>query len=336
MDKLIKEFKYTASLTADWKQDFVHGLGGTITDNKLMNFPLESANGSGYFINISDGVSVLVLDLILEESLRFTRIPSEEDFWVLHYDMSDNFSKHYVDDVKYNIGYKSKLGFAIIDSHLSSTYISPVGERTYSLRLYIQKTFFKSFYEEIALENDFKNIFGDKIKKKFCYGHMDSRSKVILYSLKQHSMVDANYEFLLKGSIYKLLAYFVERLNSNGSNKGLFLEKDLDAIMKAQEYLLSNLFLPYPGLIVLSKIANMSISKFRSLYFNVFGISSASFLKNEKLILAKELLESGEFKLISDVAYELGYNKVSHFSIIYKKHHGHLPNVVFKAKLQSM
>jgi AraC-like DNA-binding protein len=332
MDITIPEFKHTATLTPDWQQDFVNELGCTIIDNKQMNFPEKKASGSSYFIEISPDVSVLIVDLVLNEPMRFTRVPSEEDFWIVYYDMSDNISKHFIDDVKHQIGYKSKLGFAIIDSHLQSTYVSPVGERAYSLRLYIRKSFIKSYFRESVLEKNFKNVFDDKIKKMFYYAHIDSRSKVALHNLKQQKMDNINYEFLLKSTAYKLFGYFVERLNSNMPNAGLFLEKDLSAIMKTQEYLMSNLLMPFPSVKLLSEIANMSISKYRNLYTNVFGMSPATFFKNEKLILAKELLESANFKHISDIAYELGYNKTSYFSLVYKKYHGNLPNEVFKAK----
>jgi AraC-like DNA-binding protein len=332
MDISIPEFTHTLSLKPGWEQDFVEGLGCTITDNKRLNFPEKVANGSGYFVEISQDVSVFIVDLVLNEPMRFTRIPSEEDFWIVYYDMSDNFSKHFVDDIKHKIGYKSKLGFAVIDSNHKSTYVSSVGERVYSLRLYIRKSFIKNYFKDAVLDQDFKDVFDNKKEKMFYYGHIDSRSKVALYNLKQLSMDDTNYEFLLKSTTYKLFGYFVERLNSNAST-GLFLEKDLNAIMKTQEYLLSDLLLPFPGIKFLSEMANMSISKYRILYRNVFGISSNSFFKNQKLILAKELLESGNFKLISDIAYELGYNKTSYFSEVYKKYHGNLPHTVFKAKI---
>lgn len=332
MDITIPEFKHTASLSPKWQLDFVDGLGCTIVDDKLMYFPESKASGSSYFMEISPDVSVLIVDVVLHEPMRFTRIPSEEDFWIVYYDMSDNFSKHFVDDVKHNIGYKSKLGFAIIDSNLKSTYVAQVGERSFSLRLYIRKSFIKKYFQDAFLDKDFKNIFENKIKKMFYYGHIDSRSKIVLYNLKQQKMNDANYEFLLKSTIYKLFGYLVERLNTNMPKAGLFLEKDLSAIMKTQEYLLSNLLIPFPGVKVLSEIAHMSVSKYRNLYANVFGMSPASFFKNEKLILAKELLESGNFNLISDIAYELGYNKTSYFSLVFREYHGYLPNVVFRTK----
>ncbi|MCC9070291.1 AraC family transcriptional regulator [Flavobacterium sp. F-65] len=332
MDITIPEFKHTTSLTPEWQQDFADRLGCTRVNNKLMYFPESKASGSSYFMEISPDISILIVDLVLHKPMRLTRMPSEEDFWIIYYDMSDNFSKHFVDNVKHNIGYKSKLGFAIMDSNHKSTYVSQVGQRSFSLRLYIRKSFIKTYFQDEFLDKDFKNVFDDKTRKMFYYGHIDSRSKVVLHSLKQQKMDLMNYEFLLKSATYKLFGYFVERLNSNMPKVGLFLEKDLTAIMKTQKYLLSNLMVPFPGIIVLAEIAHMSISKYRNLYASVFGMSPATYFKNEKLILAKELLQSGKFKLISDIAYELGYNKTSYFSLVFKQYHGYLPNVVFKAK----
>lgn len=331
MDLSIPEFKHSASLSSKCLDDYINTLGWKFND-KIITFPEKMADGSGYFLEISPDISVIVVDMTLKTPMRFTRMPSEEDFWVVYYDMSDNFNKHFVDNIKHKTGYRSKLGFAIVDSGLKSTYVSAVGERSFSLRLYIRKSYMKNFFKNAILQNDFKNIFDNKERKMFYYGHIDSRSNVQLFQLKQQNMHDSNYEFLLKGISYKILGYFLERLKSNMPEGGAFLEKDLLSVMNSQEYLLSDVLKPFPGVRALSKIANMSISKFQSLYVSVFGMSPASFFKNEKLRLAKELLESGKYLLISDVAYELSYFKTSYFSIQYKKYHGHLPKEVFKSR----
>lgn len=331
MDLSIPEFKHSASLSPKWLEDSLNKLGCKF-NNKIVSFPENTASGSCYFLEISPDISAFVVDLTLKKPMRFTRMPSEEDFWVVYYDISDGFNKHFVDNVKHKIGYTSKLGFAIVDSRTKSTYVSSVGERAFSLRLYIRKSYIMGYFKNSIVEKDFKNIFDDEKRKMFYYGHIDSRSNVQLFQLKSQNMHDSNYEFLLKGITYKIFGYLLERLNADMPEAGAFLEKDLLAIMHSQEYLLSDVLKPFPGVKALSKMANMSISKFQNLYLNVFGMSPASFFKNEKLRLAKELLESGKYWLISDVAYELNYFKTSYFSLQYKKYHGHLPKEVFKSK----
>lgn len=329
MSDLTPEFKHIYSLTPEWQQKFVDELGGVI-EKKIMSFPAETATGSSSFLEINPDVSVDIIDLVLNRPIRFIRMPSEDDFWIVYYDLSESYSKHIVDDVKHKIGYKSKLNFAIVDNSIPSSYLATVGERFYSLRLFIRKSYLKTFFNDSEFETDFKDVFDDKKKKMFFYGHIDSRSKVILHNLKQQNIENPSYEFLLKGSVYNLLGYLIERLKVKMPNMETHFEKDIDAVMFSQQYLLSNLIAPFPGIEFLAKSAHMSSTKYRSLYNNIFGMSPALFFKNEKLLLAKELLESGDFKLISDVAYELGYNKTTYFSSIFRNYFGVLPNTLLR------
>ncbi|MET3021097.1 helix-turn-helix transcriptional regulator [Flavobacterium hydatis] len=323
------EFQHIYSLTPEWRQKFIDELGGTIIDEK-MYFAEENASGSCCFLEILPDISVVIIDSVLNQPIRFTRLPSVDDFWIVYYDLSDSFSKHIVEDINHKIGYKSKLNFAIVDSKIKSSYLATVGERFYSLRLFIRKSYMKTFFDHGEFETDFKDVFDDNIKKMFFYGHIDSRSKVALHSLKQQDIDNPNYEFLLRGVAYTLFSYLIERLNAKMPNMATHLEKDIDAIMLSQQHLLSNLLIPFPGIEFLANIANMSATKYRSLYNTIYGMSPALFFKNEKMLLAKELLESGEFKLISDVSYELGYNKTAYFSSIYRNYFGVLPNTALR------
>jgi AraC-like DNA-binding protein len=328
MDSLLPEFEHTYSLKPHWQQKYVDELGCTITNEKVMHFPKNVIDGTSYFTEISPDVSVVVIDAVLQKEMRFTRLKAEEEFWIIYYDLSDNFNNHVVNNVKHKIGYASKLGFGIVDSQISSSYDAKVGDRVYSFRLFIKKDAVKAFFEKEKIEKRFKNIFESNKKKIFFYGHIDSRSKVVLHDLKQYNIESFNYEFLLKNAAYNLLAYFYERLRDDGSTMKSLFEKDAVAITNSQDFLLSDLLMPFPGIIRLAEIANMSVSKFTNLYKYIYGKSPALFFKIEKLELAKELLESGNFNSISDLSYTLGYNNAAYFSYVYKKHFGVLPDLV--------
>ena len=141
------EFKHIYSLTPEWQQKFVDEFGGIIVDN-YMSFPSEAACGSSYFLEILPDMSVDLIDLVLNRPIHFTRMPTDEDFWIVYYDLSESYSKHVVDDVNHRTGYKSKLNFAIVDNNISSSYTPNVGERFYSLRLFIRKSYMKTFFND--------------------------------------------------------------------------------------------------------------------------------------------------------------------------------------------
>jgi AraC-like DNA-binding protein len=326
MSVSIQEYPENCTLTSKCRHPFADYSETVILSNNDMTM------GSSFFLDIIPDVSAAIIDTIFKEPVQIIRKSSDEDFWEIYYDLSDSFSRHVVYDEHYEIGEESKLNFAILDSKIRSTQLYNAEERFYFLKLYIKKTFMAQIMNGSELEKDFKTVFANQESENFFYGQMDSRSKVILYNLKQQNLDSSNYEFLLKAAVHNLLAHLIERLAVKRT-KITQLDKDSEAILQSQQYLLSNLSIPFPGIGFLAEIANMSPTKYRTLYNNMFGTSPALFFKNEKLLLAKELLESGDFKLISDVAYELGYNKTTYFSSIYKEYHGVLPHRVLRGSL---
>ncbi|MCC9074482.1 helix-turn-helix transcriptional regulator [Flavobacterium sp. F-65] len=328
MDKTILEFDHIYSLTSKWQQKFIDEFGCTMITDHLLNFPQDVVDGAAYFMDISPDIAVVVIDVTMKKKIRFTRMKTDEDFWIIYYDLSERFNRHEVNDVKHKIGYKSKLSFGIIDNKTTSSYVSEVGNKSYSFRLLISKKIIKSFFEKEGLEKSLTAFFKSNRQKMFFYGHIDSRSKLVLHDLKKQNMAGFNYEFRLKNATYNLLAYFFERLTDNSFNVKSLLEKDVEEVMKSQDFLLSDLLMPFPGVTILAEIANMSVSKFSNLYKNIYGKSPALFFKIEKLELAKELLENGDFKSVSDLSYALGYKKTTYFSSIYKNYFGVLPNTV--------
>lgn len=180
MGQLLQEFKHTYSLTSDWRQNFVDGLGCTIV-NENMYFPEETAVGSCCISEINPDVSVVIIECVMNKPLRLTRVPSEDDFWIVYYDLSDSNSKHIVDDVNHKIGYKSKLNFAIVDNKINSTYLSTAGEQFYALRLFIRKSYMKTFFNDAEFKKDFKDVFDSKKENVLLRTYRQSKQSSIEY-----------------------------------------------------------------------------------------------------------------------------------------------------------
>lgn len=186
----------------------------------------------------------------------------------------------------------------------------------------------QTYLNKSNLKEEFKDVFDRKKKKIFFYKHIDSRSKVALFKLKQQRINDFFFEFEIKSTAYQLLGYFLERTNLEITSK-TFYEKDAEALEKSQDYLMSQLYLSFPGIEKLAAIAHMSASKFNKAYKDRYGTSPASFFKQEKLKVATELLLSGKFRYISEVVFEMGYNKTTYFTLLYKNNFGILPSEIF-------
>ncbi len=325
----MKDFNHTFSFSTDWRKKFLDELGGYIeSDQRIMSFKPPIAEGETFFMEIAPGFAVLLIDAVLNIPLRLVRLPSEGDFWIIYYDLSDDINRHTVNKSNFEVGDSSKFGLGVIDSRIVSSYNIEMGNHLYSLRLFIDKKLMKTYLNKSKLTEEFKDVFDRRKKKIFFYKNIDSRSKVALFNLKQQRINDFYFEFEIKSSAYQLLGYFLERINVEVAAKMIY-EKDAEALEKSQDFLISQLYLSFPGIEKLATKANMSASKYNKAYKAMYGSSPATFFKQEKLKLATELLLSGKFKYISEVVFEMGYNKTTYFTLLYKNNFGVLPSEIF-------
>jgi len=314
---------HTYSLSSQWLKELAISMGGEIEHNNLMHLSKSLGEGLVLTHQILPELHVVLFDLVLSQSVLFTREPVEEDFWVLYYDLSDYNNIHIVENIKHKVGDNSLLDFAILDSKQKSSYMSKAYKREFSMRILISKSFVLSSLKQRNLDDKFMEILTNQ--KKFFYGSIDSKSKALLYELKKQRIDSPHYELLLTGVTYNLLANFLERQSSLSIESNVITERDRMAVIKSHEYLLSDLTIPFLGLEALVQVAHMSVSKYRRLYKQIYNTTPVNFFRNEKMVLARVMVESGDYKSINEIAFALGYVNVDYFSRNYKKHFGVLP-----------
>ena len=98
---------------------------------------------------------------------------------------------------------------------------------------------------------------------------------------------------------------------------------DIQNIYKVKEQMLEHLVIP-PVIKELSVCANMSPSKLKRLFKQIFGNSIFSYYQEFRMKEAARLLKE-EKQSVSDVGYQLGFTNLSHFSRVFKEHIGIKP-----------
>lgn len=99
---------------------------------------------------------------------------------------------------------------------------------------------------------------------------------------------------------------------------------DKECIRNAREYIMNNLEAP-PGLSELAKIVGINEYKLKRGFKETFGTTVFGYLSDARLEIAKNnLLETK--KTIGEIAAELGYSSVQHFSNAFKKKFGLSPS----------
>ncbi|KAA6307890.1 Regulatory protein PchR, partial [termite gut metagenome] len=99
--------------------------------------------------------------------------------------------------------------------------------------------------------------------------------------------------------------------------------RDIQTIYKVKEQMLEHPEIP-PVIKELAVCANMSPSKLKRLFKQIFGNSIFSYYQAFRMKEAARLLKEEKLS-VSDVGYKLGFTNLSHFSRVFKEHIGMKP-----------
>nr|WP_306801541.1 AraC family transcriptional regulator [Flavobacterium sp. H4147] len=94
-------------------------------------------------------------------------------------------------------------------------------------------------------------------------------------------------------------------------------------------YLIENIEGHFPSIKFLADKANMSESKFKSLFNKITGSTPNMFFMENKLLLGKDLLETKEMS-ISQISDKLNFTNNSYFAAKFKEHFGISPKTFVK------
>ncbi|HEX2945478.1 MAG TPA: AraC family transcriptional regulator [Clostridia bacterium] len=128
-----------------------------------------------------------------------------------------------------------------------------------------------------------------------------------------------------KGNIEFLLDLYAQELVYNliqikGVDQVLNLELD-NPIFKAVKYMKGNYMQPI-SIKQISSDLNMSEANFCQCFKRISGITPKDYLTNLKLAKAKDMLR---YSNVTEVAFDLGYENISHFIALFKAKYGITP-----------
>ncbi|OXB06396.1 hypothetical protein B0A81_13860 [Flavobacterium plurextorum] len=330
----MKKIFHFYSLTPEWLHKLAAEVQTTVIDNKIIVFPEKIGKGCLYFTPITPGISIVFMDVIINTPLKICREPSENDIYIFHYDLSEHVNLIKINNEDYEIGSFDKLDLAIIDNQIASSFKPNLHERTFALRILVDKKLLNDFIAKYSIK-----LHENKTKEKsnsnfYHYGHIDSNSTLLLKSLKSKPIDNLSFDSFLKGVSLKLLGNFFSKFYDAEHKVNIITRTDDEAIHKTKTFLLENLSGPFPSLTFLAAMAGMSESKYKMLFKQCMHITPNYFFINEKMKYAQKLLQSGNYTSLTDILYEFNYSKLSYFSSQYYKYFNRKPSQDFVKKIK--
>ncbi len=145
-----------------------------------------------------------------------------------------------------------------------------------------------------------------------------------LRSLLENENADPLKRFFYKVKAQELLYLVFSKLAQREDKKHCLLNNlDVSMLMTVRDTLVANLSEP-PQLRDLAKLANMSETKLKMLFRQVFGDSIYNYYQTVRMEEAAAMLRQPGVA-VSQVGYHLGFSNLSHFSRLFAKHHGKTP-----------
>jgi AraC-like DNA-binding protein len=192
----------------------------------------------------------------------------------------------------------------------------------------------KSFLDIANDGNDAIKRFADAVESGRSVALSDANLNIDL-NLKNciNSVLNCNYSDPLKRMFFfsksiEMLVLQAESFNKLLYKKPLYIKNDYDKerILFARDYLIKHIERP-PTLTQLSKIAGINEYKLKRGFKETFNQTAFEYLSDVRLETAKnDLLDKR--KSITEIAFELGYSSLQHFSAAFKKKFGVAPSKV--------
>ncbi|KFF10451.1 helix-turn-helix transcriptional regulator [Flavobacterium hydatis] len=324
----MKIIEHTYGADLNWVAPFALQMEGK-TDGNFIVIPDSIQTGTRYVLDCGDGIIAYYIDVTYNKNLHLIQKNNTNDFIGIYYNLTEGEASLRSNTFMHDIG-RWKYNLTVIDGGLESNYFVKNGSKTYVLCIFVKKTTIATF----AIKNNitFQNIdkIADPAKNTIIrLDRMSSESYHILTDLRKLKVGGPVFDLNLIGTVHLLLSNYLRKMASHRIIIQTVNESDLANIVATQMFLINNIEDHFPTIKLMASKANMSESKFKNLFKKITGATPNAFFMDNKMLLAKELLEKKQLS-ISQVSDKLNFTNNSYFASKFKEQFGITPKSFIK------
>lgn len=322
----IIEHSYCADLS--WVEPLARQLEGK-TDGNFIVVPDDIQSGTRYFLECENGIVAYYIDVKYHKNLHFIQKNQKDDFVGFYYDLTDGEARLMTNNTICDLG-RWKYNLAVMDGSLKANYQIKSGSHTYALCIFIQKNKLAAFIkDDTVLFSDLQQITDPKKNTVIRFDRISNDSFHILNDLRKLKVGGPVFDLHLKATVHMLMSNYLKKIARNRIIIQTVKETDIQNIIAMQMFLIENIEGPFPSILSMAEKIKMSETKFKNLFKKMTGLTPYSFFMNNKMALAKELLEDRQLS-ISQISNRLHFSNNSHFTLNFKEHFGLSPKSFMK------
>jgi len=313
-------------------------------------YPQSIATGSSSFHKLDDDIELSIWNVMFKTDISLERKAAEEtEFYTLHINCSPEQLSHFADGIQSKIGGFRNSSVFWSASDIASRIIVKEGQIFSGLVIHMSKQFLQNTLGDLALPaidangqsievaNHLYNVSGNKADRTLVdQKHIISRSmysttcekklELVQEILSLDQTISTHEKLLIKGNILKILALFIKRISSkNLTNEKYARFSDATKVFEIKKLIDNHETFEAFSLTHLAKAAAISKTKLKTKFKEVIGKTVYQYYLDAKMEKAKSALQDSVVP-ISDLAYELGFKSISHFSQAFKRRYGVSPS----------
>jgi AraC-like DNA-binding protein len=208
-------------------------------------------------------------------------------------------------------------------SSLNTDTVIPIHTNTATINIEINADYLSELFEISKTSTILYNLLQNKQPLLFEQMMYPSLEKIVDEIISE-SVTKTFKLFFLRIKAEELICRLLIELEKRDTKQLYTLNPvDIEKIYKVKQQMLENLSIP-PVIQDLAISANMSPTKLKNLFRQIFGNSIFNYYQEFRMKEAAILLKQGELS-VSDVGYKLGFTNMSHFTKVFAAYSGIKP-----------
>jgi AraC-like DNA-binding protein len=149
---------------------------------------------------------------------------------------------------------------------------------------------------------------------------LNSEMQLAMNALRYNSYSGELRNLYLESKVFELITLFFLQFETNSNKKNYLRKAEKEKIVEAQLILKEKMDSP-PSITKLSKLVGINEYKLRLGFKELSNNTVYGFLKQQRMLKAKALIENNELN-VSEAGIAVGYSNLSHFAEAFKKEFG--------------
>ncbi|MGI8950807.1 MAG: helix-turn-helix domain-containing protein [Chitinophagaceae bacterium] len=284
--------------------------------------------GSGYFHaeNLSNGISVLMMDRILKEEIEH-KISNTNQIFILQFNeffsQNTNINKTKENTQQTDI-YRNMV--LLTNSVMTPKFIVPKDVRIRSIKLIFTKEHLLQFFDNNLIDVLISSYFSELLKNKK-NEPVDAEYRSLMNELIIEKINHPLQLHFIQNRIMLLLERFIikclQKIQPDKTTLKLS-DDEIFRLMKIESLLIKDFSISPPNIGMLSRISAMSPTKLKKDFKALYGLPIYEYFQKNRMLHAKSLLLEKKYS-IKEVGNKVGYTNLGHFAASFKKEFNVLP-----------